>query len=284
MKPKGIWMIIGLILVTGIGTTAYIRDYTQNTELAETRQVQAFSEAAAPVSKTEKTGSDGIAMANILPGESAVSEDTEAVLKAEASAEAGAEAAEELAEEPVEAAAEPAALSAPAPDLSESGSELPEASKEPDAAAPAMARAVPSAFGAAENEAVEAEGEGTNLMLERLEDLDEQIAKSQSKKAGDTTNSQKAASETERKLWEAELSRFLDVLETRLDKEEKDALMKEQNEWIRQRENKALEASGKQNNSVRQELEYNISMADSTRTRVYQLAQEYGEILSEAEK
>ena len=277
-------MIIGLILVTGIGTTAYIRDYTQNTELAETRQVQAFSEAAAPVSKTEKTGSDGIAMANILPGESAVSEDTEAVLKAEASAEAGAEAAEELAEEPVEAAAEPAALSAPAPDLSESGSELPEASKEPDAAAPAMARAVPSAFGAAENEAVEAEGEGTNLMLERLEDLDEQIAKSQSKKAGDTTNSQKAASETERKLWEAELSRFLDVLETRLDKEEKDALMKEQNEWIRQRENKALEASGKQNNSVRQELEYNISMADSTRTRVYQLAQEYGEILSEAEK
>lgn len=277
-------MIIGLILVTGIGTTAYIRDYTQNTELAETRQAQVFSETVAPVSKTEKTGSDGIAMANILPGEYAVSEDTEAVLKAEASAEAGAEAAEELAGEPVEAAAEPAALSAPVPDLSESGSELPEEAKEPGAAAPAMARAVPSAFGAVENEAVEAEGEGTNLMLERLEDLDEQIAKSQSQKAGDTTNSQKAASETERKLWEAELSRFLDVLETRLDKEEKDALMKEQNEWIRQRENKALEASGKQNNSVRQELEYNISMADSTRTRVYQLAQEYGEILSEAEK
>ncbi len=275
MKPRGIWMIIGLILVIGIGTTAYIRDYTQNTELVEIRQVQALGEtAAASVSEEEAPQSDGAAMAKILPGKSEEADEEEAF---------GAE----IASEPMAETANRAVLAAPAQAFAESESEMPEEAGAPAAGAQdsVMAPAAPAAFSAAEDKAAEMESEtAPSVVLNRLNDLDEQIAKSQSQKAGDTTNSQKAASETERKLWEAELSQFLDVLEAKLEKEEKDALMKEQNEWIRQRENTALEASGKQNSSVRQELEYNISMAESTRIRVYELAQEYREILSEAEK
>lgn len=125
--------------------------------------------------------------------------------------------------------------------------------------------------------------EGTAIVLSRLQELDDQIAKNRASSQDSTSNSLKAAAETERKLWENELSRFLDILEQDLSKEEKDELMQEQNAWVRDREAKALEASQKLNSNTLQELEYNVSLKNSTRERVYELARRYGSILSEAE-
>ncbi len=273
MKPRGIWIIIVLILIAGIGTTAYIRDYTKTAYTAEANMPQNLeSTAGALADQAENFPDSGKAMVRSIPDKAVAPKDGENTSIAET-------------------AAERKAFSAPMPasgSLEEQEMASPETGDGGQASA--MARAVPSAYDAAEGETAEGETAEQEAdmqpldVLARLKELDDQIAKNQSRKSGDTANFQKAASETERKLWEAELSRCLDVLETKLDKEEKDALMKEQNEWIRQRENKALEMSGKLNSSVRQELEYNNSMAESTRARVYELAQEYGEILSEAEK
>lgn len=268
MKPRGIWIIIALILIAGIGTTAYIRDYTKTDYTVEAKLAQEMeTTAGALADQAESFPDSGQAMVRSVPDKAVAPEDGENTSIAET-------------------AVERKVFSAPMPasgNLEEQEMASPETGD--GSQAPVMARAVPSAFDAAEGEAAvqEADVQPPDV-LARLKELDDQIAKNQSRKSGDTANSQKAASETERKLWEAELSRCLDVLEAKLDKEEKDALMKEQNEWIRQRENKALEVSGKLNSSVRQELEYNNSMAESTRARVYELAQEYGEILSEAEK
>lgn len=127
------------------------------------------------------------------------------------------------------------------------------------------------------------EDAGTAIVLSRLQELDDQIAKNRASSQDSTSNSLKAAAETERKLWESELSRFLDILQQELGKEEKDALMQEQNAWTREREAKALEASQKLSSNTLQELEYNVSLKNSTRERVYALARQYGSILSEAE-
>lgn len=121
-----------------------------------------------------------------------------------------------------------------------------------------------------------------NAYLNRLQDLDAQLVKGHSISA-DTTNSLKAASEQKLGLWETELDRILDALEKRLSNEETEALFKEQKEWFRDREDAAVSASKRKSGSTLEEVEYNVSLADSTRARAYELAEKYAEILTEAE-
>lgn len=125
--------------------------------------------------------------------------------------------------------------------------------------------------------------EEVSPVMQDLVELDEQIAKSHTGDQDTTTNSLKAAAETERKLWDAQLAKFLDKLEQKLPAEEKDKLFSEQKDWLRERENEALAVSKKQSGGALQELEYNLSLKETTRARVYGLAVEYEEILSEAE-
>lgn len=270
MKPRGIWMIIGLILVIGIGTTAYIRDYTTRSAFVQQNQAASVEETDRLTDQQTESQQDvSPAMARMLPEEAAQTENEGAGVQAETAPQP----------EHREMAVAAEAFANPAKDSQEA--------EKAEEEAPAMARAVFASqdLSADEKGNLETGSETrSSTVTSRLQELDQQIAISQEEQAGNTANSRKAASETERKLWESELSRFLDILEEKLDKEAKDALMKEQNEWIRKRESKALEASGKQSSSVMQELEYNTSMAESARSRVYELAQEYEELLSEAEK
>lgn len=122
----------------------------------------------------------------------------------------------------------------------------------------------------------------TNAYLNRLQDLDAQLEKGRSAST-DTTNSLKAASEQELRLWETELDRILAALEKRLSDEETEALFKEQKEWFRDRENTAVDVSKRKSGSTLEEVEYNVSLADSTRARAYELAEQYADILTEAE-
>lgn len=131
--------------------------------------------------------------------------------------------------------------------------------------------------------AVEAESTGPSAVMQELEELDEQIARSHTGEQDTTTNSMKATADNERKLWDAKLNKFLDKLEEQLPANEKESLFLEQKEWIRDKESQAVAVSRKQSGSALQELEYNIFLKEITRTRVYELAEKYEEILSETE-
>ena len=118
---------------------------------------------------------------------------------------------------------------------------------------------------------------------ERLEELDRQIEKKRSTKQDTTANSAKAVAESERKLWENELNQLLNGLRRHMSSDTWDAFMKDQNEWIRSREAMAVDALSGNSGSAMQELEYTRSLAEITRDRAYELAEEYYDLLSETE-
>lgn len=127
-----------------------------------------------------------------------------------------------------------------------------------------------------EKDAGENEAEGPqNIALVRLQELDSQIARNRVKDTDATANSQKAAAESEWRLWEAELQRMLETLKGRLDHDGQDALMRQQREWIRSREEQAVAASQKQMGSAMEEVSYNRALAELTRERSYQVAEIY---------
>lgn len=124
--------------------------------------------------------------------------------------------------------------------------------------------------------------ESDNTYISRLEELDEKISENNSETAG-TTNLLKSAAEQEHELWEQEMQRILSILDEKLPDSEKEELIRGQKLWMRSRESAALEASGKQRGSSLEEVEYILSYSESTRSRTYELAEEYAVVLAEAE-
>ncbi|MGN0158053.1 MAG: lysozyme inhibitor LprI family protein [Brotaphodocola sp.] len=128
----------------------------------------------------------------------------------------------------------------------------------------------------------ETETESGGSYIARLEELDEKISRN-SFQPQDTTSSLKSAADQKRDLWEAEMQRILGILEEKLSDKEKEELLRNQKIWMRSREAIALEASKKQRGSTLEEVEYILSYSESTRSRTYELAEEYAVILAEAE-
>lgn len=120
-----------------------------------------------------------------------------------------------------------------------------------------------------------------NQLLNRLQELDDQIARNRSRETEATAISQKTLAESEWTLWEAELQRILVMLKESLDPEEQEILMQQQKEWMRSRESQAVDAAKNQMGSTMEEVNYNRSLADLTRARVYELAKDYGAELSQ---
>lgn len=116
----------------------------------------------------------------------------------------------------------------------------------------------------------------------RLQELDQQIEKNHENDKSSTTNARRAAAETERKLWQTELDRILDRLKERLPDEDWQRLAAEQNKWLITREEQAVPAAAR-NSSTMEELEHQISLAESTRERAYELAETYSQWLTETE-
>ncbi len=164
-----------------------------------------------------------------------------------------------------------------------SGGNLGTASSAPGAAAVSGRMAVDgaAAAGGMEEDAAQAEQEDISPVMQELFELDEQIDRSHTGTADTTANSLKASAESEWKLWEAQMERYLDILEKKLPNEERQALFLEQKEWNRDRESTAAAASKKQSSSALVELEYNLSMKKLTRERVYELANRYEKELTE---
>ncbi len=70
---------------------------------------------------------------------------------------------------------------------------------------------------------------------------------------------------------------MIEHLKEKLDRDQQDQLMRQHREWIRSREEQAVEASQKQMGSAMEEVSYSRALAELTRERSYQIAQIYEE-------
>lgn len=118
--------------------------------------------------------------------------------------------------------------------------------------------------------------------VSRLEELDAKMERL-GDSTSDTSNSLKSAAEQERRVWESEMQRIMEILARNLSEQEKEELIREQKLWMRDREDEALAASRKQHGSALEELEYIISHSETTRERTYELAEQYAVILAETD-
>lgn len=119
----------------------------------------------------------------------------------------------------------------------------------------------------------------TNLIVDyrkRLEDLDTQIFKMREEETDSNVYSIKTSAETELKLWEGELNSIYNALMEMLSQEDAAKLASEQQEWLKNRDAKAAESTGRNSGSM-EGISYAATLAGLTRDRAYELAGRYEE-------
>lgn len=119
--------------------------------------------------------------------------------------------------------------------------------------------------------------EGAISYRTRLDELDLQIQRIRSEETESTTYSMKTAADNELKLWDSELNNIYNDILTHLDEEETKQLVAEEREWMKIRDDRAVEAAKKSAGGTLEGLEYTASLAESTRQRAYELADRYEE-------
>lgn len=110
----------------------------------------------------------------------------------------------------------------------------------------------------------------------RLEDLDTQILKMREEETDSNVYSIKTSAETELKLWEGELNSIYNALMEMLSQEDGAKLASEQQEWLKNRDARAAESSGRNSGSM-EGISYAAAMVSLTRDRAYELAGRYEE-------
>lgn len=139
-------------------------------------------------------------------------------------------------------------------------------------------RSMPFAAASPAGPETEAETQTGPEYLTRLRELDQELARNHEaeQRAGSASGYQaRIRLEGELSLWQAEVDQILDILEDQLSAAELDQLLQEQQEWIRGRESRAVAASGRQQKNASEELEYTRSQLADTRTRAYELVEQY---------
>lgn len=130
-------------------------------------------------------------------------------------------------------------------------------------------------------------GRSSALMLEedgkinyraRLDELDLQIQRIRVEETESTTYSLKTAAENELKLWDSELNNIYNDILNYLNEEEKKELVLQERAWMKSRDAKAVDAAKKSSGGSLEGLEYTASLAKSTKTRAYELAEMYDQV------
>ena len=281
MKLKGIWVAIAVICVAGIGITDYSARHLAAGEAqyvsedaveksavgqvamsaateAEMAEAAKTVEGAGPDQTARAAGSDGIneSLGDAeAAGASQKAEDSEEMMGAYA-----------LSEQSI------TADSGAEPLLGSSG--IAAQADMPDEAAGGAGTAM---------EKEETQPGTKTGILAQLAELDAQAEERRNAAADGSANTQKAAAEAERKIWENKMQSILEILEQQLSGDEKTAFFTEQRSWVRDRESTAVANSKKQSGSTLEELEYIRSLRDLTRERVYALAKQYETILDGTE-
>lgn len=288
MKANKIWFVILFILVAGIGLTSNTRKIVSTVrETVSQESVPEDWEKTEAIAKRSLDEEVSAAAAMEVPDtfSSQIPVQKSIATEADASEEA------ETIASGTDRNSGIAVAAFPVPDASlleeSDSSQMMAETQELDASEIGIAEAEQEAAAKIGDETLQSSYEASSRQrkagsyVKRLEELDVQIARKRTVSSDTTANTLKASAESEKKLWETELKRILDILEKNFDAEEADALFLEQKEWIRNREDTAVEDSKKQSGSAMEEVEYNLSIAKITRERVYELANEYADILDE---
>lgn len=278
-RNRGIWIVIGSILVIGIlvtfATFSFVngKDSTTNSSV-----VSGYSEDS-PLSKEEKAaGSDtvreispDIMMQKEVQKKSAAIE-TEASSESITSEENSENAQLQDTQGPMmkrALMAEPAAGDTEPSEESETQSVGPE---------PVITPITPDSK--AKTAQVAAPDESADYFRKHFKELDVQIKKMREDSADSNTYSMKALADKELKLWNREQNTIYEAISESLPEDSKRKLEASQQSWIKDRDLKAEEAAKKYSGGSLEELEYTASLAESTRERAYDLITEYEEFLT----
>ena len=283
MKEKRIWIVIGCILVIGTGVTHYTKYYVNSQGAAMMAEITAGAEETAASSFAPALGQldteTGGADAGMAAGRAAPATPAERRMTGDAG--------------PGNAASGNAASGDAGPGSADPGNAA-------YAAAPAaeetMASDTAGSAGAGEGAAVSETASEKDMPIspltgartreykaslivdyrKRLEDLDTQILKMREEETDSNVYSIKTSAETELKLWEGELNSIYNALMEMLSQEDAAKLASEQQEWLKNRDARAAESSGRNSGSM-EGISYAAALVSLTRDRAYELAGRYEE-------
>ena len=278
-RNRGIWIVIGSILVIGILVTFATFSFVKSKDSTTNSSVVSGYSEDSPLSKEEKAaGSDtvrqispDIMMQKEVQKKSAVVE-TEASSESTTSEEYSDTAQLQDTQGPMmkrALMAEPAAGDTEPSEESETqsvGQEPVITPITPDSKAKTAQAAAPD--------------ESADYFKKHFKELDAQIKKMREDSADSNTYSMKALADKELKLWNREQNTIYEAISENLPEDSKRKLEASQQSWIKDRDLKAEEAAKKYSGGSLEELEYTASLGESTRERAYELVTEYEEFLT----
>lgn len=269
MKPRGIWIAIGTILVIGSLSTDYVRKRTSGIEESAVAVSENASVCAGDFSAREGTAAEDFVQDFSMDRKRSTDVRSQA-LKPDGGDLPGQEEKKQNMEKLSPATASESGKSVIVDQGTDTAPDPPEEN-------PSLTQeeTVWSEIPREEEDIID------NPLLIRLQELDGQIAANQYRESENTTGSRKASSENEWMLWETELQRILRILKEQMDPQEQEALMHEQIEWMKSREEEAVNASQKELGGTMEVVNYNRSRAQRTRSRAYELAEAYADLFRE---
>lgn len=278
-RNRGIWIVIGSILVIGILVTFATFSFVKSKDSTTNSSVVSGYSEDSPLSKEEKAaGSDtvrqispDIMMQKEVQKKSAAVE-TEASSESTTSEENSENAQLQDTQGPMmkrALMAEPAAGDTDTSEESETQSVGPE---------PVITPITPDSK--AKTAQAAAPDESADYFKKHFKELDAQIKKMREDSADSNTYSMKALADKELKLWNREQNTIYEAISESLPEDSKRKLEALQQSWIKDRDLKAEEAAKKYSGGSLEELEYTASLAESTRERAYELVTEYEEFLT----
>ncbi|MDR2025660.1 MAG: lysozyme inhibitor LprI family protein [Hungatella sp.] len=280
-KNRGIWIVIGSILVIGILITLATSSFVKSKEnVSDPVGITGLSNSEVPEAYADAKGYGGTP--------ELFSADAPAPKEAPASAEepkqrnAGPAAAPKTETVP-ESSAQPAEAGlrmkiAIVSDQAEPAPQAAESSNEASTAETVISPISPDSKSRPVNSA--ASSEGAAYYQRHLLELDTQIKKMREESGDSNTYSMKALADKELKLWNREQNAIYAAILEELNDEDIKSLETSQQAWIKSREAKAEEAAKKYSGGSLEEVEYTASLAESTRARAYDLVAEYMDVLS----
>lgn len=283
-----IWLTIAAILVIGTAATFYTRQLVSGTgaagqesgstayaaEFHREETLQAEVQPRMFRSETEQTDGSVIRREDV----GMESDGTDAAVPADAE-DTPAAAAEGLQGSPVydpaaESSAETGVLWSSGYDSSENGTD-------PVTEQETLVPASISPLDGAETSGSSETSSGVSAYDQRLADIDDQVTRLRNQDVQGTTLSMKMVADTELKLWDSELNVLYKDIMGRLEETEAQELIRDERNWMSERDARAAEASKKYAGGTLESLEYTATMAAETRSRCYELAERYRNILSE---
>lgn len=281
-KNRGIWIVIGSILVIGILITLATSSFVKSKENAtDPGGITGFSSSEVlevPEEARAYSGAPELFSADIAAPQEAPASGEESKLRNSVPAAAPKTDPSPVNAEQPAAEARMRMKSAAVSDQAEPVPQETEISKEAPTEETVMSPISPDTKSRQLNAAAPAEGAA--YYQKHLLDLDAQIKKMREESGDSNTYSMKALVDKELKLWNREQNAIYGAISERLADEDRKNLETSQQEWIKSRDAKAEEAAKRYSGGSLEELEYTASLTESTRARAYDLLAEYMDVLS----